>query len=217
MTKNKTALITGAGTGLGRAIAKSLASAGFMVVLTGRREEKLQAVKNEIEPGRAVVFPADVTQPESIKKLQAALLEHTGGQLDVLVNNAGGVPAMGTVESMTPEQWSLVVDTNLTSQFLVTQAFLPALRKSGNGKIVSVTSGMAHFYMKGFAAYSAAKAAVEALMKTVAEEEKENGIGVHLFDPKNVISEGNPQGEKDPSEVVGEVVQWVQQAPEPVN
>lgn len=205
-TEDKTALVTGAGTGLGRAIAKTLAKEGFKVILTGRREEKLREVADEIEKGRAIIVPADCLDEQSIQNLRAEVVKHTGGDLDVLVNNVGGVPAMGTIEEITEKDWNLVMDTNLTSQFLVTKAFLPELRKSSNGKIISVTSGMAHFFMKGFGAYSASKAAVEALMKTVAEEEKENGIEVHLFDPQNVISEGNPQGEKDPMEVAGEVI-----------
>ena len=208
-TERKTALVTGAGSGLGRAIAKALANAGFTVVLTGRREEKLREVEKEIGMDSTVVIPADVTNEQSVQELHDQLVAKTGGHLDVLINNVGGVPAMGSLEEMTLEQWKLVMDTNLTSQFLVTKSFLPELRKSGHGKIISVTSGMAHFFMKGFGAYSASKAAVEALMKTVAEEEKEHGIEVHLFDPQNVISEGNPQGEKDPMEVVGELVEMV--------
>ena len=201
-TEDKIALVTGAGTGLGRAIAISLAKEGYQVVLTGRREEKLREVEHEIEKGRSFVFTADLTKEQDIEELRKKLLEKTGGQLDVLVNNAGGVPAMGSVEEITLADWRLVMDTNLTTQFLVTKAFLPDLRKSKNAKIISVTSGMAHFYLRGFGAYSASKSGVEALMKTVAEEEKENGIEVHLFDPQNVISEGNPNGEKDPMEVM---------------
>ena len=201
-TEDKIALVTGAGTGLGRAIAISLAKEGYQVVLTGRREEKLREVEHEIEKGRSFVFTADLTKEQDIEELRQKLLEKTGGQLDVLVNNAGGVPAMGSVEEITLADWRLVMDTNLTTQFLVTKAFLPDLRKSKNAKIISVTSGMAHFYLRGFGAYSASKSGVEALMKTVAEEEKENGIEVHLFDPQNVISEGNPGGEKDPMEVM---------------
>lgn len=208
-TEDRIALVTGAGTGLGRAIAITLAKEGFKVVLTGRRENKLREVEQEIEKGRAIVCPADVTKEHSILELQKKLLEQTGGQLDVLVNNVGGVPAMGSTEEISLDQWKLVMDTNLTSQFLVTKAFLPNLRKSKNGKVIAVTSGMAHFYMKGFGAYSASKAGLEALMKTIAEEEKEHGIEVHLFDPQNVVSEGNPQGEKDPMEVMGELINLV--------
>ncbi len=205
--KNKIALVTGAGSGVGRAIAKVLAENGFNIILTGRREEKLTEVAKEIGEEKTYVIPSDVTSEQSVRELRKKILEHTGGKLDVLVNNVGGVPAMGPLENISLEQWNLVMDTNLTSQFLVTKAFLPELRKSENGKIISVTSGMAHFFMEGFGPYSASKAGVEALMKTVAEEEKKHGIEVHLFDPQNVISEGNPQGEKDPMEVVGKVVE----------
>ena len=207
--ENKVALVTGAGTGLGRAIAISLASEGYKVVLTGRREDKLREVEQEIEEGRSFVFAADLTKEQDIQRLRNKMLEQTGGQLDVLVNNAGGVPAMGSIEQISLADWQLVMDTNLTTQFLVTKVFLPDLRKSKNAKIISVTSGMAHFFMRGFGAYSTSKSGVEALMKTVAEEEKENGIEVHLFDPQNVISEGNPNGDKDPMEVMDDLVALV--------
>ena len=175
-TERKTALVTGAGSGLGRAIAKALANAGFTVVLTGRREEKLREVEKEIGMDSTVVIPADVTNEQSVQELHDQLVAKTGGHLDVLINNVGGVPAMGALEEMTFEQWKLVMDTNLTSQFLVTKSFLPELRKSGHGKIISVTSGMAHFFMKGFGAYSASKAAVEALMKIVLQNS-----GINIF------------------------------------
>ncbi|GHH99482.1 SDR family NAD(P)-dependent oxidoreductase [Neobacillus kokaensis] len=199
---NRVALVTGAGTGLGRAIAKAFANEGLTVVLNGRSEGKLREVEDEIGCSKVIVIPADVTDEREINALRNKLLQQTG-RLDILVNNVGGVPAMGQIEDMTLDQWNQVIDKNLTSQFLMTKAFLPALRNSGNGKIISVTSAMAHFYVKGFSAYSAGKAGVESLMKTVAEEEKGNNIEVHLFDPTNVVSEANPNGEKDPMEVVG--------------
>src|SRR5699024_10076161 len=156
-----------------------------------------------------IVVPGDVTDEQDVKKLCDTFLDQTGGNLDVLVNNVGGVPAKAPIGEMTLEQWNQVIDKNLTSQFLVTKAFLPALRDSGSGKIISVTSGMAHFFMKEFGAYSASKAGVESLMKVVKEEEKEHGIEVHLFDPENVISESNPDGEKDAMEVVGSVMEMI--------
>lgn len=198
------ALVTGAGSGLGRAIAKTLASEGYHVVLTGRTKEKLEAVAREIGDNKTIVLPADVTNEDSIESLKKELLNQTD-RLDLLVNNVGGVPATGAIAEMTLSQWREVLDKNLSSQFLVTREMLPALRKSKQGRIISVTSGMAHFFMPGFGAYSASKAAVEALMKTVQEEEKNDGIKVLLFDPINVISEGNPQGEKDPMEVMGKL------------
>lgn len=209
MKKNKTALVTGAGSGLGRAIAITLAKEGYSVVLTGRRKEKLDEVAAEIKDAKTLVIPADVSCEKSIQELHEKLIAQTNGTLDILVNNVGGVSAMGSISDLSLEQWNQMMDLNLTTQFLVTKAFLPELRNSGNGKIVSVTSGMAHFFMTGFGPYSASKAGVEALMKTVAEEEKENGIEVHLFDPENVISEGNPEGEKDPMEVMGKLVEML--------
>lgn len=204
--EKKIALITGAGTGVGRGMAITLAKEGYKVILTGRRKEKLDEVAREINNSDVTVIPADVSEEKSIQQLREKILEHTNGKLDVLVNNVGGVPAMGKISEMPLGDWKKTMDLNLTTQFMVTQTFLPELRKSEQGKIISVTSGMAHFFMEGFGAYSASKAAVEALMKTIAEEEKENGIAIHLFDPENVISEGNPHGEKDAMEVMGKLV-----------
>lgn len=201
----KTALVTGADTGLGKAIAKTLANEGFKVVLTGRREEKLREVENEIGKQYAIVIPADVTNEKDVQNLNQQIKEKAGS-LDLLVNNVGGVTAMGSTEELSLDSWKQMIDVNLTSQFLVTKAFLPELRKS-KGDIISVTSGMAHFFMSGFGPYSASKAGVEAYMKTVAEEEKDNGIKVHLFDPENVISETNPQGKKDPMDMMGKFKQ----------
>lgn len=204
---NRVALVTGAGTGLGRAIAIAFAKEGATVVLTGRREEKLREVEREIGEGNAIVIPADLTDEAAVNALRDKLLNSTDGKLDILVNNAGGVSAMNSISELTLEQWNQMMNLNLTSQFLATKAFIPALRKSGNGKLLSVTSGMANFYMNGFGVYSASKAGVEALMKTVAAEEKDNGIQVNLFDPLNVISEGNPNGEKDPAEIVATLIE----------
>ena len=205
-TNEKTALVTGAGSGLGRAIAITLAKKGFKVFLTGRREEKLREVETEIGKEQAFVIPADVTNEKSVQELREKLIAHTEGTLDLLVNNVGGVPAMGAIADLSLEDWNLMMNTNLTSQFLVTKAFLPELRKNNNGQIISVTSGMAHFFMNGFGPYSASKAGVEAFIKTVAEEEKKHGIDVKLFDPENVVSEGNPDGEKDPMEMMDKFV-----------
>ena len=205
-TNEKTALVTGAGSGLGRAIAITLAKKGFKVFLTGRREEKLREVETEIGKEQAFVIPADVTNEKSVQELREKLIAHTEGTLDLLVNNVGGVAAMGAIADLSLEDWNLMMNTNLTSQFLVTKAFLPELRKNNNGQIISVTSGMAHFFMNGFGPYSASKAGVEAFIKTVAEEEKKHGIDVKLFDPENVVSEGNPDGEKDPMEMMDKFV-----------
>ncbi len=202
----KIALVTGAGTGLGRAIAITLAKQGFKVVITGRRENKLREVESEIGKEKTIVLTADILNENSILKLQENLLEHTGGRLDLLVNNVGGVPALGAIGEMSLEHWRQVMDKNLTSAFLVTKAFLPPLRKSKNGTIISVTSMAAHNYFPGMGAYSVSKAALESFMKVLGEEEKEHGIRTHLFDPVNVISEAKPQGGQDPMEIMDKIV-----------
>lgn len=209
MSKKKIALITGAGTGLGRAIAITLAKQDYSVVLTGRRKEKLREVEKEINKDCTIVITSDATKEKSVEELHKTLLEQTDGQLDLLVNNVGGMTAMGRIGEMSLEGFNSVIATNLTSQFLVTKAFLPALRKSKDAKIISVTSMMASYYLEEYGVYSASKAAVEALMKTLAIEEEKNGVEVHLFDPENVISEGNPTGAKDPMEVMKEIIEMV--------
>ena len=92
---------------------------------------------------------------------------------------------------------------------MTTKAFLPALRKSHKGTIISVKSGAVHNYFPGMGAYSVSKAALESFMKVVGEEEKENGIITHLFDPGNVISEANPQGGQDFMEIMDKIVELI--------
>ncbi|WP_156645627.1 SDR family NAD(P)-dependent oxidoreductase [Lentibacillus sp. JNUCC-1] len=201
----KVALVTGAGTGLGRAIAITFAKEGATVVLNGRREDKLREVEKEIGD-HAIVIPADMADEAGVKGLVEKLQTQTNGKLDILVNNAGGVNAMGKVDEMTLEQWKKMLDLNLFTQVLATRELLPILRESKSGKLISVTSGMVNFFMEGMGAYSATKAAAEKMMKTVAEEEKDTGVQVNMFDPLNAISEGNPQGQYDPMDIVGVLV-----------
>ena len=203
---NRIALVTGAGTGLGRGIALTFAKEGATVILNGRREEKLREVEKEIGDGKAIVIPADLTVESEVKELYEKLKKETGGKLDILVNNAGGVVAMGSAEDMTLQQWQSMFDINATTQFLATKQFLPMLRESKNGKLISVTSGMVNFFMEGMGAYSASKAAAEKLMKTVAVEEEKNNVQVNMFDPLNAKSEGNPDGELEPMDIVGVLV-----------
>lgn len=201
----KVALVTGAGTGLGRGIATALGENGATVVLVGRREEKLNEVKQEIGD-KAIVMPADAANEEAVAQLVQGLKTKTDGKLDILVNNAGGVVATDRVDSIPAANLQKMLDINLMTQLVMTKACLPMLRDSEHGKLISVTSGMVNFFMEGMGAYSASKAAAEALMRTVAEEEKENGVQVNMFDPLNAKSEGNPQGQYEPAEIVDVIV-----------
>src|SRR5215471_10170870 len=116
----KVALITGAGTGIGKAVALALMKEGYAAVLAGRRKDKLEETASGGKPAKSLVVPTDVSDPESIKALFAKCRE-AFGRLDLLFNNAGiGAPAV-PLEDLPYETWKKVVDTNLTGMFLCTQ------------------------------------------------------------------------------------------------
>ncbi|ASA23443.1 SDR family NAD(P)-dependent oxidoreductase [Paenibacillus donghaensis] len=204
---NQVALITGAGTGLGRATAIHLAAEGAEVVLVGRRRGKLEEVAQIIEQsnGRYVVIPTDVTNPEEVQRLREQVLTQLG-RVDVLINNAGGTGTPTSIHDMTYTIWDSIIRLNLYSPFLVTNAILPVMREQHYGRIVSITSALSTFTYEGFGAYSAAKAGMDALMRMVALEEAKNGILVNMFDPGNLKSEQNPHGAEDPATVVDDII-----------
>lgn len=142
---------------------------------------------------KALVFAADASDEQAVAQLITSLKEQTDGKLDILVNNAGGVSVSSKVSDLASDDWQKMLAINATSQLVMTRESLPLLRESENGKVISVTSGMVNYFMEGMGAYSATKAAAEALMKTLAVEE--TNVQVTLFDPINVESEGNPDGE----------------------
>lgn len=207
--KDKVVLVTGSGTGIGRSIAHTFANEGARIILTGRREEKLREVEKEIGREDTVVIPADLTKEDSVQALFRDLESKTNGRLDILVNNAGGMDTMKTISELSLNEWKKMFAKNATSQFLTTKEALPLLRESRAGKIVSVTTGVVHFFMEGLGSYSASKAASEMMMKTIAVEEEKNNIQVNLFDPLNAKSEGNPDGQYEPRDIVGVLVDLV--------
>lgn len=207
--KGKIALVTGSGTGIGRAIAHTFANEGARIILTGRREEKLREVEKEIGRNDTLVIPADLTKEDSVQALFRDLKRETNGRLDILVNNAGGVDTWKAVSELSLTEWDKMFAKNATSQFLTTKEALPLLRESKAGKIISVTTGVVHFSMKGLGSYSASKAASEVMMKTIAVEEEKNNVQVNLFDPLSTRSEANPNGRYEPKDIVGVLVDLV--------
>jgi 3-oxoacyl-[acyl-carrier protein] reductase len=201
------AVVTGAGTGLGKAAAIKLAEQGATVILVGRRPDKLQEVAAIIEQsnGKAIVIPADVTSQAEVQHLRDQVAAQAG-KIDILINNAGGTGAPATIHDSTLTVWDQTLQLNLYSPYIVTHAFLPMMREQQYGRIISVTSIMAKLVYPGLGAYSAAKAGLEALMRTVAIEEAQYGIIVNMFDPGNLRTEQNPGGVKDPAEVVDAII-----------
>jgi len=171
MAATKVALVTGAGTGVGKAVSLALMREGYAVVLAGRRKDKLEETASE---GRALgaaslVVPADVSDPESIKALFAATRREYG-RLDVLFNNAGiGAPAV-PLEELPLETWRKVVDTNLTGMFLCTQEAIRLMKAQDprGGRIINNGSISAHTPRPRSVAYTATKHAVTGLTKQTA-------------------------------------------------
>ena len=164
----KIAIVTGAGTGVGRAVTLALMREGYAVVLAGRRQEMLDAVAKEgaQTPGAALTVQTDVADPASIKALFAKT-KATYGRLDLLFNNAGiGTPST-SIEDMPFDKWQAVVATNLTGLFLCTQEAIRIMKAQDprGGRIINNGSISAHTPRPGAAAYTATKHAVTGLTK----------------------------------------------------
>lgn len=180
---NKVALITGASKGLGRAMALSLSQAGAQIALVSRDREKLEGVQKEIVEagGKAEVFTADVRDEVSVSKLAAGIKERLG-PVQILINNAG-INVRKNLVDFTLAEWQSVMDTNLTSAFLVSRAFVPHMKGTGFGRILCITSIMSHVSLPQRSAYSASKAALLGLVRALALELAGDGITVNGISP----------------------------------
>jgi len=174
----KVALITGAGSGIGEAVARRFAAQGAKVGMTGRRAEPLERLAAEIG---ALALPGDVTDSASVEQSIARLVKQYGG-LDIVVNNAG-IAVIGSIEQLDDAAWASVMDTNLDGVRRVVRAALPHLRARGGGAIVNIASIGAFFAAKGNAVYTTAKAALVALTMVLARDYGPEGIRVNALCP----------------------------------
>jgi NAD(P)-dependent dehydrogenase (short-subunit alcohol dehydrogenase family) len=179
----KIALITGASKGLGRAMGLALSEAGATVALVSRDAEKLQNVKQEIESssGKAKVFVADVAREENVRGLESEISDQLG-KVQILINNAGMNIRKDLVD-FSLDEWRTVLETNLTSVFLMCRAFVPHMRGTGYGRVLNMTSIMSHVSLPGRTAYSASKAALLGLTRALALELAGESITVNGISP----------------------------------
>lgn len=179
-SKRKVAVITGGGSGIGLAIARAFAAAGYAVVISGRDQKRLQSTVKQFQARTVDSLPCDITDPAAVEKLFATIRRQHPA-VDVLVNNAGIAHALAPVSKLDPRVWKHVIETNLTGTFLVTRAALPLLR--AGGAIVNNISIAAVEVFKGMSAYNASKAGALSFTRVLREELREQGIRVLALMP----------------------------------
>jgi 3-oxoacyl-[acyl-carrier protein] reductase len=185
----KVAIVTGAGTGVGRATALMLANEGVSTVLVGRRRGRLEETAALVATGggAALIAPADVADEVAVADVVARAIEQYGG-IDVLVN-AAAVGLYGRVERYSLQAWQQTMATNLTGVFLMCRAVLPIMRERGGGAIVSIGSGAGRQGYADLAAYSASKFGLIGFMESLAAEVGDHGIKVSTILPGSILTD----------------------------
>jgi len=191
-SSRKIALVTGAGSGIGRHVAIALAQNGYSVVLAGRRKERLEATELEVRQAgaQAIVAPTDVSDPTAVGELFAKTKD-TFGRLDLLFNNAGLSGPAVPLEDLRYEQWRLIVDTNLTGAFLCTQQAFQMMKNQQprGGRIINNGSISAHTPRPNSAPYTASKHAVTGLTKVTSLDGRKYDIACGQIDIGNAATE----------------------------
>jgi NAD(P)-dependent dehydrogenase (short-subunit alcohol dehydrogenase family) len=187
----KVAVITGASKGLGKAMALALGGAGANLALVSRDLEQLNAVKLAVEAagGHAETFQADISEEENVRQLERDVIKAFNG-VHILINNAG-INLRKQLIEFSLEEWRRVLDTNLTSVFLMCRSFVPHMKGAGYGRIINMTSIMSHVSLPGRSAYSASKTALLGLTRALALELAPESITVNGISPGPFATEMN--------------------------
>ena len=178
--KNKNIIITGASGGIGNSIVETLNANGANILATGTRIEKLEELKSKFNNIKIIKF--DISQHEQIEKFINNATEELGGSLDCIINNAGITKDNLTIR-MNLEEWIKVIDINLTSTFLMCKYSIKKMLKNKSGKIINITSIVGHTGNVGQANYTASKAGIVAMSKSLAIEYAKKNINVNCISP----------------------------------
>jgi 3-oxoacyl-[acyl-carrier protein] reductase len=192
----RVALVTGSSRGIGAAIARLFARAGAAVVVHGRDEAALSAVRSQIEDegGRAIGVAADVTRFADIEAMRERV-EQELGPIDVLVANAGGSRVRpGPIEQISEEDWRASVDANLSATFLTVKSVLPGMKERGRGVVITMASAASRRPHPGSpVAYAAAKAGIEIFTQDLAAQAGPYGIRANCIAPETILTERNEE------------------------
>ena len=178
--KNKNVIVTGASGGIGNSIVKKLSEFEANILATGTKIEKLEALKSKIN--NIKILPFDISQSEKIEEFIEKATIELGGKLDCIVNNAG-LTQDNLAIRMSLDEWRKVVDVNLTSTFFLSKFAIKKMLKNKSGKIVNITSVVGHTGNLGQANYTASKAGIVAMSKSLALEYAKKNININCISP----------------------------------
>jgi len=215
------AVITGAGRGIGAAIARQLAQLGATAVLCGRTQSTLDATARAIldAGGKTEVIPCDVTMLHQLE-YAATRVDSTFGRIDILVNNAGVASLSEPLHMLLPEDWDRILNTNLRGVYFTIRAFAPLMIRGYSGHIINISSLSGKNALPNGAAYAASKWGLNGLTYSVAEELRPHNIRVSVICPGSTETEFSPHAGKDvnkmlqPADIAHAVAMLVTQSPQ---
>ena len=204
--KNKVILITGAGSGLGKALALAAGQVGAKVICAGRRTDKIQQTSYVVtkDGGVGTALEMDVTDLKSVEK--GLKMAEKVGPIDILINNAGIITGMKAVQDLPVEEWDKIMATNVRGPYLLMRAILPGMIQRGFGRILNISAPIKH--LPKASAYCASKCALDSLTKAVGYELKGVDVIINAVEPPFLDTEMHKGGKK-PEEVVAQILELV--------